>query len=232
MPIGFFTKNGVVRPITKKKPKKGAGGTVVVASVLALGLVGYNGGGALMGSGGGGGGAGGGGSGSNPAIDLRVRKADGQKSARKGDTADAWRRMGVRELRREGWRQAECLTASHGRVREFLARTPCSSLDRIILAVGDDRGNSAVISVAWVGFRKTADMRDFKAVIDVYGSGDVHPLGSTRLGLADIAFTGRYYGTDTHGASITIAEAETATGSFDPETLDALAEVAAYLPRP
>ena len=231
MPAGFFTKSGVVRPITKKKPKKGASGIVVMAGVLALGLVGYNGGGALMGSGGGGG-AGGGGSGSSPAADLRVRKAEGQRSARKGDTADAWRRMGVRELRREGWRQPECLTASHGQVREFLARTPCSSLDRIILAVGDDVGNSAVISVAWVGFSRTADMRDFKSVIDVYGSGDVYPLGSTRLGLADIAFTGRYYGTDTHGASITIAEAETATGALDPETLDALAEVAAYLPRP
>ncbi|MCS7479372.1 hypothetical protein ACFFQW_24945 [Umezawaea endophytica] len=231
MPAGFFTdKSGKVRPLSgKKKKKKGGGGTVVVAGVLALGMVGYGGGGALMGSGGGGGGAGGG---ASPAVDLRVRKAEGQKSARKGDSADAWRRMGVRELRREGRRQVECLTASHGRVREFLARVPCASLDRIIVAVGDDVGTSAVVSVAWVGFRRAADVRDFKSVIDVDGSGDVRPLGSALLGLADIAFTGRYYGSDVQGTSLTVAEAENATGAFDPEALDALAEVAAYLPRP
>lgn len=38
--------------------------------------------------------------------------------------------------------------------------------------------------------------------------------------------------TDTKGSSITIAEAETATGHVDRETLDALAEVAARFPRP
>ncbi len=230
MASGFFTdKNGVVRPLNGKNKKKGGGGTAVVAGVLALGLAGYGGGGALVGSGGGAGGAG---AGSSRVADLRVRKADGQKSARKGDSADAWRRMGVRELRREIRQQTECLTAAHGRVREFLARTPCTSLDRIIVAVGDAAGNSAVISVAWVGFRRAGDMRDFKAVIDVHGSGDVYPLGSSLLGLADIVFTGRNYGTDTQGASITVAEAETATGTVDPETLDALAEVAAHLPRP
>ncbi|HEX6340440.1 hypothetical protein [Umezawaea sp.] len=229
MPAGFFTdKSGKVRPLSGKKKKKGNSGVVVAASVLALGLVGYGGGGALVGSGGGGGA----GAGSSRAADLRTRKAEGQRSAREGDPVGAWRRMGMRRLRQEVRTQAECLSASHGRVREFLARTPCASLDRAILTVGDDAGNSAVVSIAWVGFRRAGDVRDFKAVIDVHGSGDVRPLGSSLLGLADIAFTGQNYGSDVTGTSLTVAEAETATGVLDHDTLDALAEVAAHLPRP
>ncbi|PRY37957.1 hypothetical protein [Umezawaea tangerina] len=117
--------------------------------------------------------------------------------------------------------------------------------------------------MAWTGFRTTSDRQDFTTLIDRPGSGDLHPLGSALLGLGDTHFTGLDYGTDTNGTdtngtdtngtdtngtdtngtdtngtdanstSLTVAEAETATGFVDPDspdTPDGLAEVEARLP--
>ncbi len=220
---GVYTDpQGRKRPITGKK---GGSGAAVLAGVLALGMVGSAGvsGGGLLGSGAGG-------SGGTPG--LSARKAEGQRAAKRGDQDGAWQRMGLRRLNQTARQQAECLSVSHGQVQEFFAHTPCTSLDRMMLAVGDDAGNSAVVSVVWVRFRNPRDMRAFKRVMDVQGSGDIHPLGAPLLGLADITFSGLNYGTDVDGSSIAVAEAETATGRFDHDTLDAVAEVAAYFPRP
>jgi hypothetical protein len=69
-------------------------------------------------------------------------------------------------------------------------------------------------------------------LIDVHGTGDIKPLASSLLGIADIPFTGRNYHSDRKGATLTVAEAETASGRVDSELLDAMAEVAAQLPGP
>ncbi|MFD0206786.1 MULTISPECIES: hypothetical protein [Saccharothrix] len=223
MATGFITKNGRVIPINGKK---GGAGTVVAAGVLVLGLVGS------AGAAGGGGVFGSSAGGSAGSSGVTARKLDGQKAAKRGDRDGAWQRLGMRRLDDRWQRQVECLSVSHGEVREFFAHTPCTSLDRVVIAVGDGAGNNAVVSVAWVGFRTTRDLRAFKRIEDRHGSGDIHPLGASLLGLADIRFTGDNYGTDVNGTTITIAEAEPAAGHVDRETLDALAEVAAYLPRP
>ncbi|SMD21115.1 hypothetical protein SAMN05660733_06184 [Lentzea albidocapillata] len=225
----FITKNGRVIPITGRG--KGKGGGAVVAGVLALGVFASSGGAISLGGGAAGGGSVNVGSGTSSAQ-LRARKADGQKSARKGDVDGAWQRMGLRQLRRTGRQQAECLAASFGEVREFFTRTRCTSLERVLFAVGDGAGNTAVVSVAWVGMASASDARKFHTLMERYGSGDIYPLGASLLDLADIRFTGQRYGSDRDGKSVTIAEAENAGGSgFDHDTLDAIAEVAAYLPR-
>lgn len=227
MADGIYTdEQGRIRSF---RGKKGGGGAAVAAGVLVLGLVGATGaagGGGLVGS------SAGGSAGSAGSTGVTARKVDGQKAAKRGDRDGAWQRMGMRRLNDRLQRQVECVSASHGEVREFFARTPCTSLDRMVIAVGDGAGNNAVVSVAWVGFRNTRDLRAFKRLEDRHGSGDIHPLGAPLLGLADITFTGHNYGTDTDGTTIKIAEAEPAAGHVDPETLDALAEIAAYLPRP
>lgn len=224
MANGIYTdEQGRIRSFSGKK---GGAGTVVAAGVLVLGLVGsagVAGGGAVFGSSAGG---------SAGSSGVTARKLDGQKAAKRGDRDGAWQRLGMRRLNDRWQRQAECLSASHGEVRQFFAHTPCTSLDRVVIAVGDGAGNNAVVSVAWVGFRNTRDLRAFKRIEDRHGSGDIHPLGASLLGLADIRFTGDNYGTDVNGTTITVAEAEPAAGHVDRETLDALAEVAAYLPRP
>jgi hypothetical protein len=117
-------------------------------------------------------------------------------------------------------------------VREFFARTPCTSLDRVRFGVGDDQGNSVVVSVAWVGFHTRSDAREFKRLDDVHGTGNVTPLASTLLGWADISFTGHHYQSRPDGKTTVIAEAEPATGQVSDEVLDAVADVAVLLPRP
>jgi hypothetical protein len=165
------------------------------------------------------------------APNLTARKADAAKPAKKGDTAGTWQRLGMRELKRTIKRDARCLAASFGQVRLFFLRTPCTSLDRILFAVGDGAGNDAVVSVAWVGFRTHAQAADFMGLIDVYGTGDIQPLASGLLGLADIKFTARHYGSTRTGSQVTIAEAESTGGHVAPDMLKALAEVAAQFPR-
>jgi hypothetical protein len=222
MPDFYTDSQGRVRPI------RGKGTGVVVAGALAVGVFATSGGAVPLS----GGSAAGDAAGGSPSIQLRARKSDGQKAARKGDTDSAWQRMGVRQLRRTVRQQAECLAASFGEVQEFFTRHRCRSLDRVLFALGDEVGNTAVLSVVWVGLADAGDAREFKAVIDRHGSGDVRPLGSPLLDLAEVPFTGLRYGSDRDGATVTVAEAENAGGGgFDDDTLDAMAEVAAYLPR-
>ncbi|GGP38606.1 hypothetical protein [Saccharothrix coeruleofusca] len=157
-------------------------------------------------------------------------KADNRKSARDADSAVG--RLGLKVTKRFARQDAECLTSSWGRVREFLARTPCRSLDRLVFAVGDGAGDTAVVSVVWVGFANGSQTRRFRDVMDEYGSGDIKPLGSGLLGLADVRFTAAHYGSRVSGSTTTVAETEALTGHVDADLLDALAEVAAELPRP
>jgi hypothetical protein len=207
---------------------KGAG--AVVAGVVALGVFASAGGGASVAGGAGEAVVGEVGSGSS--VQLRARKSDGQKAARKGDNHGAWQRLGLRQTRQSLRQQAECLAVSFGEVRDFFTRNRCSSLDRMMFAVIDEAGNTAVVSVVWVGMANTKDARDFETLMDRHGSGDIDPLGAPVLELAEVTFTGLRYGSDRDGALVTIAEAENTGGSgFDHDTLDAIAEGAAYFPR-
>lgn len=232
----FFTDGqGRVRPITKKKGGVG----VVVAGVAAVAA--FAGGGGAAGLGGAGAvgpaaaeaevGVGsvrlGGSSGQ-----LRARKSEGRKAARREGAEGAWRRMGLRQVKRTAKQQAECVAASFGQVREFFTTHRCTHLERVLFAVADEAGNTAVVSVAWVGLANARDAREFDSLMEIHGSGDVTPLAGALLELGHVEFTGLRYGSDRDGAAITVAEAENAAGGqFDHETLDAIAEVAAYLPR-
>ncbi|MEU4801039.1 hypothetical protein [Actinosynnema sp. NPDC023587] len=225
---GFFTDpQGRVRPIRGR-----GGGAAVAAGVLALGV--YASGGAATGGGVAGevaGEAAGAGGGSSSSA-LRARRSEGQKTARKGDPDGAWRSMRVRQVRRTARQWAGCQAVSYGEVREFFARTPCTSLERAAFALVDEAGNAAVVSVVWVGMAGAGDARSLKGVMDDHGSGDIRPLGAAALESADVEFTGLRYGSDQDGGTVTFAEAENLPGSgFDHDTLDALAEVAAFLPR-
>ncbi|MGW4210294.1 hypothetical protein ACWEIJ_20060 [Lentzea sp. NPDC004789] len=229
----WITKNG------KRIPINGGGksGAVVAAGVLAIGLSAGTGGLGLTGESGLVSEVGTAaeqaapGSGPGGTARLRARKSEGQRSARKGDSEAAWRRLGVKQLKRTARQQAECIVASFGQIRDFFTRTRCTSLDRALFLIGDGAGNTAVLSVAWVGLASARDADAFESIMNVYGSGDIKPLGASLLGLADIRFTGQNYGSHRDGKNVTIAETEQVAGHFDPETLDAIAEVSAYLPR-
>ncbi|ROP42662.1 hypothetical protein [Saccharothrix texasensis] len=235
MADGFFTDpQGRVRPI---RGKRGAG--PVVAGVVALGVFAAGGGVGTVGAGAGavaeaGASQVGVGSvrlGGSPGQ-LRARKGEGREAARNEGPEGAWRRMGLRQVKRTVKQQAECLAVSFGRVREFFTTHRCTYVERVLFAVADEAGNTAAVSVAWVGTSSAGDARRFLDVVDVQGSGDITPLGGPLLDLGEITFTGLRYGSDRDGAAVTIAEAENALGGqFDHDSLDAIAEVAAYLPR-
>jgi hypothetical protein len=233
MPDFFTDGQGRVRPITKKKGGVG----VVVAGVTAV---------AAFAGGGGAAGLGGVGAAAPAAAEvgvgsvrlggssgqLRARKSEGQKAARREGPEGAWQRMGLRQVKRTAKQQAECVAVSFGQVQQFFTTHRCTYLERVLFAVADEAGNTAVVSVAWVGLTNARDAREFDSLMEIHGSGDITPLGGALLELGHVEFTGLRYGSDRDGAAVTVAEAENAAGGqFDHDTLDAIAEVAAYLPR-
>jgi hypothetical protein len=166
-----------------------------------------------------------------PGLDLSTRTKEGRKSAQRGKSDEAWSRMKFKELKRKVEHRAECVASASGKVREFLIRTPCTSLDGILFAVGDGHGNAAVISVVRVGFRTAAQAKSFEKVEAVQGSGDIRPIEATAvLGLTQVRFTGHHYHSRPDKTAMVIAEADRATGRVDDAVLDALADVASYLP--
>jgi hypothetical protein len=209
------------------KSGKGGGFVVAAALVAAVALAGGGVGTGSLGRSPSGGG-------SDPAAgrSIGVRKVEAQKAARTGNADEAWRRMGMRRLRREAKRDLRCVASSFGQVRGFLVRHPCRSLERVLFAIGDDRGNVVVVSVAWVGFRTRRDAREFQRLEDVHGTGDITPLAGALLDLADIRFTGRHYRSRPAGSTTVVAETEPATGRVGDEMLGALADVAVLLPHP
>ncbi|SHG14965.1 hypothetical protein [Streptoalloteichus hindustanus] len=212
-------------------PGKGKAGVFVAAAVSA-GLVaaaGSGAGGTLLGSSGGT--ASGSSGGASAGKSVSARKAEGKKAARRGNADEAWDRMGMRRIKQAVRQDLDCLRHSFGQVQQFFVRTPCTSLDRVVLAVGDG-GNTVVVSVVWVSFRDRGDVRRFRDVMDVHGSGDIKPLGSALLGMADIRFTGHHYHAHSNGRTVAIAETERVSGRVSDEMLGAMAEVAALLPRP
>ncbi|QQQ79869.1 hypothetical protein IOD16_16610 [Saccharothrix sp. 6-C] len=221
MPKGFYTDDrGRVRPVAGRG---GRSRSALLAGLIALSAVGY--GGAVGLSTGGSGGGGG------PGLGVEARKQESGDLARRGDADGAWRRMGLHGLKRTEKQQVACVDAAFGGVREFLRENGCASMERVLFTVGDDAGNSAVIAVAWVEFASRGAAQEFQDIVDAPGTGDVTALGVAQVGLADVAFTGANYGSGRDRTTVAVAEAEVATGYVTPEVLDALAEVAAQLPR-
>jgi len=202
------------RPGFRKK-----GGAALVAVALGAALAGGAG---LTGGGGAGGGS---------ATSVRAGSAS-KDAARKGHRDEAWNRVSLRRLRQVARTELTCGAHSFGQVRQFLLRHPCRRLDRLLLAIADTRGNTVVVTIAWVRMPAARSAADLKALVDTDGTGNVAPLAATALGLAGVEFTGRYYGSRRSGSLVVIAEAAPGGGQPDPATMDAAAEVAAEFPPP
>jgi hypothetical protein len=170
-----------------------------------------------------------------PGRDLGTRRAEARRSARQGRSQEAWSRLRLKQLTRrlahQLGQELNCVAAATGEVRAFLLRTPCTSLDGLLLTVGDGHGNAAVVSVVRVGFRTTAQAEAFQRIEDIPGSGDIRPIDvAAALQLTNVRLTTHHYHSRRVGSSIVVAEADTATGHLDGRLLDAIADVASYLP--
>jgi hypothetical protein len=162
---------------------------------------------------------------------LSARTSRATRSAKRGKADEAWRRMGLKRLKKSGVQYGKCVAGSTRKVQRFLVRTPCRSLHRMLFVVGN--GSASVItSVVWISFRKRGQATGFKRVEDVPGSGDIEPLAAAVLGLGDIHFTAEHYQARQRGTTVTIAESEPLGGRPSARVLDAIADVAAYLPPP
>jgi len=212
-------------------PRKGAGSVVAAGAALAI----LAGGAADVGIGVGGEAIGGSAADavaeSLTPRDLPARTSRARNSAKKGRADEAWARMGLRRIKKSTVRYGACVALSTGRVRQFLVRTPCRSVHRTLLVVGNGHA-SAVVSVVWIGFRTRGQATDFKDVEDVPGSGDIQPLAASILGTRNIEFTAQHYHARQRGSIVTVAETEALTGHPTSQALNAIAYVAAHLPRP
>ena len=154
---------------------------------------------------------------------IHVNTTKAKKPASRGHEGEAWRQMALKPIK-------QCVVHSHGQVREFFIHTPCHSLQRRLLALADEQGNIIAVSIAWVRMPSMSSAREFKRLIDIYGTGDVSPLASELLGLGGIRFTGQHYDSRIARTIVVVAETEPAGGKPRTELLNDIAEVAALLP--
>lgn len=218
---GFYTdKNGVVRPITRRK----TAGAVIAGAVVA-GLMAAAGGGDATASVG-------------AALDSATSAgsntdtAHGADAAREGHDIEAWQRVALKELENTVKRRLECGLQSTGRVRQFFFVTPCESLDQALFALEDTRHDVIVVSVVWVRMASQDDAGRLIALEDTYGSGDITPIATQVLQLGRIRFTAAHYTSRQDGSLVVVAEAESARGRAPIAVLNDVTKVAAALPPP
>jgi hypothetical protein len=218
-----------VRAHNRSGPSRGRPAGVVLAAVTSIAIL--TGGEALVGGGSLGSSLGGA---AEPSLarNLDAKKAEAKKSARRGDSRNAWRRMGLRSRPESVKRYGECVTHSTGQVQLFLIRTPCRRLDQKLIPLVDGSGNVAVIAVAWVEFASRKATGRYRNLSDEYGTGYIKPIAGAALAMADVKLTGQHYASWPAGRIAVTAEAEPVTGRFDDSVLDAVAEVATLIPRP
>ncbi len=220
--------DGTKYPIT---PKKGAG--AAVAAVMVGGAV-------AMGAGASGGVAVGGavdsavGNAANKIVGKAVRaKVNRAKSsARAGRRTEALARMGLKQVKKHVDEQFQCAIHSYGQVRQFFVDHPCTSLNRELIAVVDEGGNTFLVSVSWVEMPSVAQANQLRTVADTYGTGNVSPIASAALELGDVHYTGQFYDSRIDGELVVIAESAVLAGQPDPDMLEGAAQVAAQLPAP
>lgn len=209
-----------------KGKKKGKGGSIVAGAVLAGLLVAAEGGtttesiGAALDSA------------STASTSTDARTSDSQRAARKGDETDAWRRMGIRELKKITRRGLRCTLQSYGQVRRFFLRTPCRSLDQRLFAFADADGNVIAVSVVWVRMSSAGNADGLRQVEDVYGTGDITPVATQFLRADGIRFTGQHYASRTDGSLAVVAETEPMRGKPSATLLNDTAKVVDVLPPP
>ncbi|OLF04463.1 hypothetical protein BU204_37705 [Actinophytocola xanthii] len=127
-------------------------------------------------------------------------------------------------------RDTDCAAHSYGEVRAFFRRVPCQWMDRLLFTVHDKAGNTVVVAVAWVRFATAGQAQQFRALDDTWGTGQIHPLPATPLGLPDTPLSGQHYASRRTGPLTVVAEAEETAGELADNFLDELARVAVLLP--
>lgn len=162
---------------------------------------------------------------------IQTRVTNSRSAARRGQSIEAWRRMGLRVITRTASREIrpelQCTTHAYGEVRAFLNRTPCRSMQRTQTVLCDEHGNNITMSTVWVQMPSPVSAQRLKLLVDSDGSGNVLPSA----GSGGVRFIGKHYASRRTGSLIVIAETASA-GRPATAMLDGVAEVAAEFPQP
>jgi hypothetical protein len=129
--------------------------------------------------------------------------------------------------------QTSCAAHSYGRVKDFFAKTPCKSVQRV-LATTNQGGRPVIVASSIVSFASATQARQYLELVTSDGTGNINDLlreGKTVAGvghkLPDAAFASQQ-----DGVRVLVAEAAYTDGKSDntDATLKALAERAIRTP--
>ncbi|MGH3759277.1 hypothetical protein [Actinophytocola sp.] len=172
-------------------------------------------------------------SGSSQAVanTFAARIAASQEAARRGDIAAAAQQLGMTAGPRARRHNVNCAAFATGQVRQYLLRTPCRSMDRLLFTIRDARGGTIAVAVAWVDFRTGAEAREFRRIDDAPGTGRIKPLPGSVAGIPNVALSGRHHRSRQVGTTAVSADAEPVVSGQQTDTLlDGVAGVAVLLP--
>ena len=181
------------------------GGTFLVAIVLGVVLA--------TGGGGGGGGAGGAASSADSSVGSGGRAHGGKNTSERGkakerSTARITARLiqkGLRVRERGVRADTDCVAHSYGQVQDFFRAHPCTALFRALLEVRDNRGNLALLAVAWVDMPDPDEARQLQQLMDRGGTGNITELSRERGGQR---FSGDYYRSARDDTTVVNVQAE------------------------
>jgi hypothetical protein len=163
---------------------------------------------------------------------VDAETASSQEAAKTGDDTEAWRRLALKEIKKDVKRELRCAVQSFGQVQQFFLRHPCDKLDQLLFAISDTHGDIVVGTVMWVTMPSDSEASEFKQLEDTYGTGDVTPVGTQILQLGGIRFSGKHYKSRSDGSLVVISEAEPARGQPSNMLLQEVATISDVLPPP
>ena len=102
----------------------------------------------------------------------------------------------------------DCAAHSYGQVAGYFADHPCAGLERAWYEVGDDAGNTAIVSVAWVEMPGADSATELEALVDRPGTGNVTELSREDGPHGNVRYSGWYYRSDRDGDVFTSVQAE------------------------
>jgi len=171
------------------------------------------------------------GSGQVVANTFAGRLAASQQAARRGDLAAVARELGMTAGPRGQRHNVNCAAFATGQVRQYLLRTPCRSMDRLLFTIRDARGGSIAVAVAWVDFTSPAQAREFRRIDDTPGTGQINPLPGSTAGIPNIHLSGRHHRSRQIRTTAVSADAEpVAAGQQTDALLDEIARIGVLLP--
>lgn len=126
------------------------------------------------------------------------RTQDGNSTSARGKAQDRSTARATARLVRKGLRvrergvdaDSDCVAHSYGQVQDFFRAHPCRALFRALLEVRDNRGNAALLAVAWVDMPDADQARQLQQLMDRDGTGNITELSRERGGQH---FSGDYY---------------------------------------